>query len=226
MSSRCFRSSISSKSPKSVTFSYLEWNSGNSELLAQNICIIIKPFYAGPLSIKEESIMKIVKLVAGMRFFGLIPVIGLAIAACILFIKGGFDLVNLLVEVIAEIEKTGTKGVIIVGFVEIVHFFLIGTILFLTSLGFYQLFFQVLPLPEWLKMNNIEDMELSLIGLTVVVLGVNFLSVIFEQQEINLAIYGIGYSLPIVALSYFMKIRSELKIIIVSTRWQSRRYSL
>jgi len=155
--------------------------------------------------------MKIVKLIAGMRFFGLIPVIGLAIAACILFIKGGFDLVNLLIEVIAEIETRGTKGIIIVGFVEIVHFFLIGTILFLTSLGFYQLFFQVLPLPEWLKMNNIEDMELSLIGLTVVVLGVNFLSVIFEQKEINLAVYGIGYSLPMIALSYFMKVRSESK---------------
>jgi uncharacterized membrane protein YqhA len=155
--------------------------------------------------------MKIVKFIAGMRFFGLIPVIGWATAACILFIKGGIDLINLLVELVAEITKTGTKGVIIVGFVETVHFFLIGTILFLTSLGFYQLFFQVLPLPEWLKMNNIEEMELSLIGLTIVVLGVNFLSVIFEQQEINLAIYGIGYSLPIVALSYFMKIRSDIK---------------
>jgi hypothetical protein len=54
-------------------------------------------------------------------------------------------------------------------------------------------------------------MELSLIGLTVVVLGVNFLSVIFEQQEINLAIYGIGYSLPILSLSYFMKIRSGME---------------
>ncbi len=92
---------------------------------------------------------------------------------------------------IAQIEKTGTKGIIIVGIVDIVHFFLIGTILFLTSLGFYQLFFQVLPLPEWLKMNSIGDMELSLVGLTLVVLGVNFLSVIFEQQEINLAVYGI-----------------------------------
>ena len=52
---------------------------------------------------------------------------------------------------------------------------------------------------------------MSLIGLTIVVLGVNFLNVIFEQKEINLAVYGIGYSLPIVALSYFIKVRSESK---------------
>lgn len=155
--------------------------------------------------------MKIVQIIAGMRLFGLIPVVGLGVAACALFIKGGVDLLNLLVELVTEITKTGTKGIIIVGFVETIHLFLIGTIFFLTSLGLYQLFFQVLPLPKWLKMNDIEDMELSLVGLTILVLGVNFLSVIFEQQEINLAVYGIGYALPIIALSYFMKIRSGLK---------------
>ena len=47
-------------------------------------------------------------------------------------------------------------------------------------------------------------------GLTVVVLGVNFLSVIFEPQETNLAVYGIGYALPIAALAYFMKVRSHI----------------
>jgi hypothetical protein len=52
---------------------------------------------------------------------------------------------------------------------------------------------------------------LNLVGLTVVVLAVNFLSVVFEEQEINLAVYGVGYALPIAALAYFMKIRSEMK---------------
>jgi hypothetical protein len=44
--------------------------------------------------------------------------------------------------------------------------------------------------------------------LTIVVLAVNFLSIIFEEQKNNLAVYGIGYALPIVALAYFMKVRS------------------
>jgi uncharacterized membrane protein YqhA len=95
--------------------------------------------------------------------------------------------------------------------VEIVHLFLVGTVLFLTSLGIYELFIQPLPLPPWLKTHNIEELELNLVGLTIVVLAVNFLSVIFEEQEINLAIYGIGYALPITALAYFMKVRSQMK---------------
>lgn len=154
--------------------------------------------------------MKVVRFIAGMRFFVLIPVIGLAIAACALFIKGGVDLLHFMGEMVVRIGETGPEGNIIVEIVENVHLFLVGTVLFLTSFGLYQLFIQPLPLPEWLKVSNIEDLELNLVGLTVVVLGVNFLSVIFEPKEINLAIYGIGYALPIAGLAYFMKVRSYI----------------
>ena len=44
--------------------------------------------------------IRLVKFIAGMRFFVLIPVIGLAIAAVVLFIKGGIDLVYFLWELV------------------------------------------------------------------------------------------------------------------------------
>jgi uncharacterized membrane protein YqhA len=145
-----------------------------------------------------------------MRYFVLIPVIGLAIATCALFIKGGVDLVHFMEVLVTGMEKTGPETNIIVEIVETVHLFLVGTVLFLTSVGLYQLFIQPLPLPGWLKINDIEELELNLVGLTIVVLGVNFLSIIFEPQETNLAFFGIGYALPIAALAYFMKIRSQI----------------
>jgi uncharacterized membrane protein YqhA len=92
--------------------------------------------------------------------------------------------------------------------VQIIHLFLVGTVLFITSLGLYELFIEPLPLSPWLKTHNIQELELNLVGLTVVVLAVNFLSVIFKEQINNLAVYGIGYALPIAALAYFMKVRS------------------
>lgn len=94
---------------------------------------------------------------------------------------------------------------------EIVHLFLVGTVLFLISFGLYQLFIQPLPLPGWLEINDIEELELNLVGLTAVVLAVNFLSAVLEQQDDNLALYGIGYALPIAALAYFIKVRSKTK---------------
>lgn len=154
--------------------------------------------------------MKVVRFIAGMRFFVLIPVIGLAIAACVLFVKGGIDIIHFMGELITGMSEEGPEKSIIVEIVETVHLFLVGTVLFLTSFGLYQLFIQPLPLPEWVKVNNIEELELNLVGLTVVVLGVNFLSIIFEPQETDLAVYGIGYALPIAALAYFMKVRSHI----------------
>lgn len=154
--------------------------------------------------------IRVVRFIAGIRFFVLIPVIGLAIAAVILFIKGGIDLINFLPEIIFGTDEVALKGDIIVEIVEIVHLFLVGTVLFITSLGLYELFIEPLPLSPWLRTHNIEELELNLVGLTVVVLAVNFLSVIFEEQETNLAYYGIGYALPIAALAYFMKVRSGI----------------
>ncbi|MHC1754614.1 MAG: YqhA family protein [Methanosarcina sp.] len=153
--------------------------------------------------------MKVVRFIAGMRYFVLIPVIGLAIAACTLFIIGGADLVRFMVGLVTGMGEAGPEADIIVEIVEAVHLFLVGTVLFLTSIGFYQLFIKPVPLPGWLEINDVEELELNLVGLTIVVLGVNFLSVI-ESQETDLAVYGIGYALPIIALAYFMKVRSQM----------------
>jgi uncharacterized membrane protein YqhA len=153
--------------------------------------------------------MKVVRFIAGMRYFVLIPVIGLTIAACALFIKGGVDLVRFMGELATGMGEVSPEASIIVEIVENIHLFLVGTVLFLTSIGLYQLFIQPLPLPGWLKINDIEELELNLVGLTIVVLGVNFLSIIFEPQETNLA-FWLGYALLIAALAYFMKVRLQI----------------
>lgn len=87
-----------------------------------------------------------------------------------------------------ELKEQDTQGGIIVHLVEIVHFCLVGTVLFLISLGLYELFINHFLYLHMAKTHNIEELELNLVGLTVVVLAVNFLNVIFEQQEFNLIV--------------------------------------
>lgn len=160
--------------------------------------------------VKRDIMVRTVKIIAGMRFFALIPFIGLTIAADVLFVKGGIDLVHFLWELIFGGGGMDPQENIIVDIVEIVHLFLVGTVLFITSLGIYELFIDSLPLPPWLRTKSIEELEINLVGLTIVVLAVNFMGMVFDNQDINLAIYGIGYGLPIIALTYFMKVRSQI----------------
>jgi uncharacterized membrane protein YqhA len=75
--------------------------------------------------------------------------------------------------------------------------------------GLYQLFIQELRIPTWLKIDSTEELETNLIGVTVVVLAVNFLSVVFAGKQIDLLNYGAGIALPIAALALFIGLRTR-----------------
>lgn len=149
----------------------------------------------------------------GTRYLIIIPIIGLGLAAAAFFLLGGIGLIRLLVESMADylglIEVHHEEEIpFIVEVVEYVHTFLIGTVLYITSIGFYQLFISEIQLPGWLKIHNTDELETNLIGVTVVVLAVNFLSVVFASENIDLVAQGVGIALPIGALALFIAARA------------------
>jgi uncharacterized membrane protein YqhA len=149
----------------------------------------------------------------GTRYLIIIPIIGLSLAAAAFFLFGGIGLIRLLVESIAEylglIEIHHEEDIpFIIEVVEYVHTFLIGTVLYITSVGFYQLFISEIEFPGWLKIHSTDELETNLIGVTVVVLAVNFLSVIFTGRDVDLVAQGAGIALPIAALGLFIAARA------------------
>ena len=146
------------------------------------------------------------------RYLIIIPIIGLGIAAAVMFVFGGIGLIRFLVETIRAIfglvEAHGDANTFVVEVVEHVHLFLIGTVLYITAIGFYQLFINEIEFHGWLKIETTEDLETSLIGVTVVVLAVNFLSVVFGGNSVDLLEQGAGIALPIAALGLFIGLRA------------------
>lgn len=152
----------------------------------------------------------LIKIVAATRYLVLIPVLGLALAASYLFIAGGFGMIAFIFENIAH--PPANEGPLVLSTIEVVEFvhqFLIGTVLYITAIGLYQLFIQELRIPTWLKIDSTEELETNLIGVTVVVLAVNFLSVVFAGTQIDLLNYGAGIALPIAALALFIGLRTR-----------------
>lgn len=153
---------------------------------------------------------KFLKFVADTRFLVIIPIVGLMLLAAALFVLGGFNLVGFVLAIfVGEAEESEQ---LIYEIVEFIHFFLIGTVLYITAVGLFQLFIAELNLPGWLKIDDIEELELNLVGVVVVIIGVNFLSVILDPGDINLLNYGVGYALPIAGLSYFIYVRSHRQV--------------
>ena len=153
------------------------------------------------------------RFLIGTRYLILIPILGLALAAAAFFIFGGIGLIRLLFELIinaygpAHQSVEGGQGVIIFEVVEYVHTFLVGTVLYITAVGLFQLFIKEIDFVGWLKIESTEELETNLIGVTVVVLAVNFMGAVLTKNE-NLLDYGAGIALPIAALGMFVGLRA------------------
>jgi uncharacterized membrane protein YqhA len=155
------------------------------------------------------------RILSGTRYLVVLPVVGLAIAASVFFIFGGIGLIRLLIELsiiaIGNIAQTTTevdRGLVIFEVVEFVHLFLVGTVLYITAIGLYQLFVHEIKFPNWLKIDSTEELETNLIGVTVVVLAVNFMGAVFVGGKEDLLEFGVGIALPIAALGVFLGLRA------------------
>lgn len=154
------------------------------------------------------------RFLIGTRYLILIPILGLAVAAAGFFVFGGIGLFQLIIELVFHAPTgvhesvQGGQGVIIFEVVEYVHTFLVGTVLYITAVGLYQLFIQELDFVGWLKIESTEELETNLIGVTVVVLAVNFMGAVFAGKTDDLLQYGAGIALPIAALGLFVGLRA------------------
>lgn len=143
------------------------------------------------------------------RFLIIVPIIGLLLTAAFFFFLGGIGLFRVLWGVLnGSIETHGVEVLPIVDILEFVHQFLIGTVLYMVAVGFYQLFIQrVADMPGWLEVDSPEDLETNLIGVTIVVLAIDFLGVVFAESNVDLFRYGIGIALPVAALAFYVGVR-------------------
>ncbi len=154
------------------------------------------------------------RFLSATRYVILVPIFGLATAAAFLFVLGGAGLIRLLVDVLLSVLRLREAGAeltqefIIFEVVEYVHTFLVGTVLYITAVGLYQLFIHEISFASWLKIEDTEQLETNLIGVTVVVLAVNFMGAVFAGKAENLLEYGAAIALPIAALGVFVGLRA------------------
>jgi len=153
------------------------------------------------------------RFLSGTRFLVIVPILGLALAAGVFFVFGGFQLISLIITSLIEyisgtyVEPHGDELPFVIQVVEHVHTFLIGTVLYITAVGLYQLFIDEVEFHGWLKIDSTEELEMNLIGVTIVVLAVNFLTVVYTRDLTGLMEYGVGIALPIAALALFVGLR-------------------
>jgi uncharacterized membrane protein YqhA len=148
------------------------------------------------------------------RYLVLIAIAATFAGAVALMIYEALVVFWALIDVIREpdISYKNAKR-LAVGLIEAVDVFLIAIAMYMMSLSLYALFIdEKLPLPRWLKVNDLEDLKANLVSIVIAVLAVLFLrqAVAWEGGTDILAL-GVSLALVIAALTFFLAKKSTRK---------------
>jgi uncharacterized membrane protein YqhA len=143
------------------------------------------------------------------KFIVLIAVVGLLISSLAVFVFGGIVTVTTIVEAFAsgEFNADGAR-VFSVELIELIDLFLLGTVLFITSVGLYELFVDpsIGPLlPLWLSVRSLDQLKFNLVAVLIVMLLIIFLGSAAaihsfdEGQGVQILALGGGIALVIAA---------------------------
>ncbi len=146
-------------------------------------------------------------ILAGSRYIIFLAVLGTFLASIVVIIYGCVTVVNVVIETIVHgVFTTDGAKHLSIECIELIDLFLFGAILYITSLGLYELFIDdSLPTLAWLTITNLEDLKGKLLSAIILLLAVSFLGYVSSWNG-STAILALGVAIGIVifALAYLL----------------------
>lgn len=155
----------------------------------------------------------ILAVMASSRLFVLFAVLGTFLSAVTLYVYGTFVVFETIWDTITKrsVDVDGAKHLQVV-FIELSDVFLLGTVLIIVAFGLYQLFIErELPVPAWLRIEDLNQLTTKLIEVIGTLLGVTFLAYVVEiGGEVDVLRFGISVAVVIAALGFLLLISHHL----------------
>jgi uncharacterized membrane protein YqhA len=152
-------------------------------------------------------------ILARSRYLILIAVIGSLLASVVTLLYGGLTVLGIVFEEVTQrlFTAEGAKPLAL-ACIEVIDLFLLGTVLYIIALGLYELFVDHgLPMPHWLVIANLDDLEEKLTGIVAVLLAVTFLAnVVTWNGNLNILALGGAVGLVLFALGYLLSVRRTI----------------
>jgi uncharacterized membrane protein YqhA len=143
------------------------------------------------------------------RYLFYLAVASTLLAAALVMLYGTVQIVVFVVDLVRHGSIDHQWGAELrLTVIEVVDLFLIGTVLFVIAVGLYQLFFttMMMPLPRWLLVHDVGDLERKLIGLVITVLAVVFLGqIVTWDGERDLLGFGVAIGAVTAGLAFFLR---------------------
>jgi uncharacterized membrane protein YqhA len=146
------------------------------------------------------------------RFLVILAVLGSFIASAMLMVYGlvrSVGMFGTFLDGRASQEEVARD--LILDALSIVDIFLLGTVLYIISAGFYQLFVDAqLKLPDWLVIRTIEDLKVRLAGVIVVGMIVAFLGFVVDWEGgTDIIAPALGIAAIVISIALYFRLTSE-----------------
>lgn len=142
------------------------------------------------------------KILGLSRYAVIVPAIASILGALLLMAQGSIEIVKV---VFAAVFNNTYLKVTIVDVLTAVDAILLGTVLLVIGYGLYELFVDTrIEVPDWLQINNLDDLKSKLIGVVVAIIAVVFVGVFVDSNRAaDVVAYGVGAGALVAGLALF-----------------------
>jgi uncharacterized membrane protein YqhA len=142
------------------------------------------------------------KILGLTRYAVIVPALASMIGALLLMAQGSIAILEVVFE---AIFKNAYLKVTIVDVLTAVDAILLGTVLLVIGYGLYELFVDdLLQVPSWLEVKDLDDLKSKLIGVVVAIISVVFVGVFVDVNRASEVLaYGLGAGALVAGLALF-----------------------
>ncbi len=147
------------------------------------------------------------QLLEKSKYIIFIPVIAFMAASLATFLWGAVKVADVVV-LLVTIPESNSEAIVTV--LEMMDTFLIGTVLFIFSIGFYDLFIGHVETPEWLNIDDLGKLKTKLSDVIVLFMSIKFLDKLLQSKDaFETLLYAIGIAIISAVLIALNRSRNE-----------------
>jgi uncharacterized membrane protein YqhA len=148
-------------------------------------------------------------IASSSRWLFLLTVLGSALIAVALFVYGFILAITIILQSFSAIEfSLESMKILMAASIEVIDVFLVATVFYIVSLGFYELFIAKAPLPGWLNICDLDDLKTKVLGMVIIALAVLLLGVALTWDgHTDIFAFGLAISSGIIAIAAYLWVK-------------------
>ncbi len=142
------------------------------------------------------------KILGLTRYAVVVPAVASIIGALLLMAQGSVAMIFVVVDAVSQATSLKESIVEVLTAIDAI---LLGTVLLVIGYGLYELFIDTeIQVPQWLQVNDLDDLKSKLIGVVVAIIAVVFVGVFVDSNRADDVVsYGLGAGALVLALAVF-----------------------